>query len=430
MNKSKVWLKLRESFWFMPAVYSIITLFLIVLISLTDTFIASLLKEETLKKLMIEKDTAKKIYSTLVTAILTMTTLSFSVIMVVLTTYASQFSPRILQNFMQSKFTRHVLGVYCSGFISALLLLFFVDHSQPLMGPVIMVVIALINLAAFVYFIHHSSRFLQVNNLIDLLKSEGSLAIKQLYEKKQPFLQYHHWDEQALRSIKSQKYQMIKSQASGYIQTINWKGLVNWAKKHDLVIELHVEPGNYVPKKYDIMTIWGTDDVESNLHSYFVVGNERSDVQDFEFTIEKLEEIALRAISPSTNDPHTAVNSMNRLGILLTELGACYEDTPYLADQEDQLRVIHRPISFDEYLYKTFYEIRNYGQNDVSVLYGILNVLYKIAVVSQPKIKQKVWHFHYYIMEVIKWDELSELDKNHLQDVYHRLKASCQQVES
>ncbi len=34
------------------------------------------------------------------------------------------------------------------------------------------------------------------------------------------------------------------------------------------------------------------------------------------------------------------------------------------------------------------------------------------------------------MFQVIKWDELSELDKNHLQAVYHRLKISCQHVES
>lgn len=86
MNKSKVWLNVRDSFWFMPAVYSIITLVFVIFISLADTWIASFLREDTLEKVLIEKDTAKKIYSTLVTAILTMTTLSFSVIMVVLTT--------------------------------------------------------------------------------------------------------------------------------------------------------------------------------------------------------------------------------------------------------------------------------------------------------------------------------------------------------
>src|SRR5690625_2843320 len=106
MNRSKAWLNIRDSFWFMPAVYSVITLLIVIIISFADSWIVSLLKNTFLEDFIVEKDTARKLYSTLVTAILTMTTLSFSVIMVVLTTYATQFSPRILQNFMKSKLDR------------------------------------------------------------------------------------------------------------------------------------------------------------------------------------------------------------------------------------------------------------------------------------------------------------------------------------
>src|SRR5690625_1545831 len=106
MNRSKAWLNIRDSYWFMPAVYSVITLRIVIIISFADSWIVSLLKHTFLEDFIVEKDTARKLYSALVTAILTMTTLSFSVIMVGLTTYATQFSPRILQNFMKSKFTQ------------------------------------------------------------------------------------------------------------------------------------------------------------------------------------------------------------------------------------------------------------------------------------------------------------------------------------
>src|SRR5690625_6850361 len=85
MNRSKAWLNIRDSFWFMPAVYSVITLLIVIIISFADSWIVSLLKDTFLEDFIVEKDTARKLYSTLVTAILTMTTLSFSVIMVVLT---------------------------------------------------------------------------------------------------------------------------------------------------------------------------------------------------------------------------------------------------------------------------------------------------------------------------------------------------------
>src|SRR5699024_12273161 len=119
-----------------------------------DSWIVSLLKDTFLEDFIVEKDTARKLYSTLVTAILTMTTLSFSVIMVVLTTYATQFSPRILQNFMKSKFTQNVLGIYCSGFIYALLLIFLFDYSVLFIRHIMLYLLMILYLGVFVFFLH------------------------------------------------------------------------------------------------------------------------------------------------------------------------------------------------------------------------------------------------------------------------------------
>lgn len=430
MNRSKAWLNTRDSFWFMPAVYSVITFILVILISLTNTWIVSLLKDTFLEDFIVGKDTARKLYSTLVTAILTMTTLSFSVIMVVLTTYATEFSPRILQNFMKSKFTQHVLGIYCSGFIYALLLLVLVDYNEPFIGPIVMVILTLFTLGAFVYFIHHASRFLQINNIISLLKNEGSNAIEAIYNQDQSFIGYSEWEEKEILDLVTKEKTILKSKHSGYVQNINWEGIIAWAKKNNSVVELHVEAGSFIPKHLPYMTIMSDEKVEPKLHSYITIGNERSDIQDFEFTIQKLEEIALRAISSSTNDPHTVVNCMNRLGLLLTELGEVQKYSPYIADKNNQLRIVHQPTTFDEYLYKSFYEIRYYGQHDVSVMYNMINVLYKIAVVSEPIIKEKVWNFHFYVMEVIEWDKLSKLDRDYIEGAYNNLKSSCEEVRA
>src|SRR5699024_11795799 len=98
--------------------------------------------------------------------------------------------PRILQNFMKSKFTQHVLGIYCSGFIYALLLLFLIDYSEPFIGPIMMVLLALINLGSFVYFIHHVSCFFQINNLISLFKNIVSNAFVLIYYNDQSIIVY------------------------------------------------------------------------------------------------------------------------------------------------------------------------------------------------------------------------------------------------
>ncbi|MUV36929.1 hypothetical protein JNUCC1_00733 [Lentibacillus sp. JNUCC-1] len=427
VKNSKVWINVRESFWFLPAVYGLSAIMLVFLTNILDAWLVSSFKDNIPKQIITGKDTAKKLYATLVTAILTMTTISFSVIMVVLTTYASQFSPRVLQDFMKSRVTQHVLGIYCSGFLFALLLLLLIDYGKPLLGPASMVVIAILNLGAFVYFIHHTARWLQVNRLVGMIEEKGTKAIKEMTKEKQTYYEYSSWNKDEINQYRNQAKSVLTAKRSGYIQSINWSGMIECAKKHDVAVDLHVQVGSFITHDLPIMNVYATEQTEAveQLRSFLIVGKERTDVQDVEFTIQKIGEIALRAISPSTNDPHTAVNCINRIGGLLIELGDSQKETPYLADDQNNLRVIHKTKSFEEYLYKSFYQIRHYGQNDISVIYGILEVLYKIARSSDPVIKDKIWSFHFYILDVVDWNHLSNLDREHLNEIYIKLKECC-----
>ncbi|WP_279401427.1 DUF2254 family protein [Piscibacillus salipiscarius] len=137
MNKGKLWINVRDSFWFLPAIYSILSLLAVAIISLMDQWVLSAIKNDIPTIFLTEKSVTQTIYGSMVTAILTMTTISFSTIMVVLSTYSTQFSPRTLQDFMKSRVTQHVLGVFSFGFIFSLVNLFLVgkDPSSALFSP-------------------------------------------------------------------------------------------------------------------------------------------------------------------------------------------------------------------------------------------------------------------------------------------------------
>src|SRR5699024_10015275 len=121
--------------------------------------------------------------------------------------------------------------------------------------------------------------------------------------------------------------------------------------------------------------------------------------------LQKLVEIALRAISPAINDPHTAINCINRIGTTLSELSNDYKEVYYLADHDENLRILQYPKTFEDYLYKSFYQLIHFAQEDVSIYYSLIEVLYyyslievlyKLALISKPDIKQRVWNFHYF----------------------------------
>ncbi|MFD2045396.1 DUF2254 domain-containing protein [Ornithinibacillus salinisoli] len=431
MDRTKVWmLRIRDSFWFTPTLYSIIALILVVVFHYLDEWLLADRKNQLPDILLISDDIARGLYTSLVTAILTMTTISFSVIMVVLTTYSSQFSPRTLQDFMQSKMTHHVLGVFCFGFIFALINLVLMGTHETIIGPILMVFISIVCLAFFIYFIHHAAKWLQVSSLIEFIHFDSSRVIKHRFDKKD-FGEFPFWDEAEIKRIKKQSQYHLLADSAGYIQKIEWNALVKWAKDNDCVIELRQQIGAYVTKNLPILCIYSVYHSEdfNSVKKFIIIGNERTDLEDIEFNIQKLVEIAVKAVSPSINDPDTAIDCINRIGSVLTDLGNGFREIPFLTDNKNDLRLMKQPKSYEDYLYKSFYQILFYGKTDVSICYSLLEVLYKMALTSDKVMKRKIWAFHYYIIHTIDWDCLQDLDRQHLESIYRQLKEVCSKAK-
>lgn len=432
MNRIKIWIDTRDSFWFVPLLYSTGAILLVFFVNLTDNWLANYFSQHLSNIFFTEETVAVWLYGSLVTAILTMTTISFSTIMVVLTTYSAQFSPRTLQDFMRSKVTHHVLGIDCFGFIFALLNLVLVDKQPLVTGPILMGMTAIVNLAFFVYFIHYSARWIQVNNLAVKIRRDSSKVIHQAY-KKEEYNEYETWDQKEIQLLNEQPKTIVQAPVSGYVQYIAHNRLIKWARHHDAVLDMKIQMGDYVPKGFPIFLIYEekTDlyRSEHEIRDKIVIGNERTDIADVEFMLQKLVEIALRAISPAINDPHTAINCINRIGTTLGELGSNYKEICYLADKKGELRIMQYPKKYEDYLYKSFYQLVHFAQGDVSIYYSLIDVLYKLALISDISIKRKVWNFHYFIIDAIDWDRLSQLNYEYLLQAYKNLTYACEVSE-
>lgn len=435
-NSKKAKVNIRDSFWFLPTIYGIISFFAVAIVTFADQALLPMISKAIPHLFLTNQDIAKSLYSALITAILTMTTISFSTIMVVLTTYTTQFSPRTLQNFMQSRVTQHVLGVYSFGFIFTLLNLILLteDKKQALASPFFTVVVSIVCLAFFILFIHHSARFVQVNNLIGEIRKSTSAIIDKTFSKKS-HLDASEWNETDISQLKGGKGQYVFASRSGYIQHVQVKELVHWAKENYLMLEAHFFIGDYVQKGMPLFTYWGqkgeVDCDTSQCNDFLLIGNERTDLQDIEFSIQKLVEIAVKAISPGINDPHTAVNCINRIGSILAELGDQYKEIRYYADDDEHLRLIMEPTHYSDYLYKSFYQIRIYGKHDISVMNAVLDALYRVAVVNKKPVKKEVWKFAEYMRSAIDEDALAELDYYYYKQLVDKLAIACDQyIES
>lgn len=112
------------------------------------------------------------------------------------------------------------------------------------------------------------------------------------------------------------------------------------------------------------------NDVEARLGVWCSQGiclsKKRNGDYDVTLGIQELSDIAVRALSPGVNDPHTAVQCMDVLSSLLAELARMDLDVPNARDADGHLRLCAPRRSF-AYLTSMLDAIRRYGASDLGV---------------------------------------------------------------
>lgn len=181
-NKFK---RIRSSFWFIPTFYGVGAFLAAIITLIIDRTIIQGSAMVLPYFFFASYETSVTILSTLVSSMLTMTTITFSTIMVVLTTYLSNFSPRTLQNFITDRITKRVLGIFVGGIIYFIILLLLIEQSSQedvvYLAPVFAVIYAIVCVAYFVFFIHHVSNWILVGNLIQHITTNTLTTIDRTF---------------------------------------------------------------------------------------------------------------------------------------------------------------------------------------------------------------------------------------------------------
>ncbi|MCM3612352.1 DUF2254 domain-containing protein [Planococcus sp. MERTA32b] len=410
MKNFTFWIK--EKLWVTPAVYSIFAVALSIIFFYIDLYLIGSFSEYIPSILLTNVDLAKTIMGNLSGALLTMTTFTFSTILVVLTMYSSQFSPRTLKNFVHDRLTWRVLGVFLGGFIyNTLSLLFMRAHlySHDVISTFIGILIAFFCLATFAYFIHHISTTVQVGKLVIDLVGDTERVIgkfEDLWEKCTDVGTI--WRPDGIK-------QSFSTGKAGFIGYIYFNKLLEFAEKNDLEIEILAGIGDYVHENKSIVNIYAKGSEKFPVNDYLVVGDERTSEQDIEFALQKLVEISLRAISPGINDPNTANDIVIRLGNLLGKIGSLKTDEVVLIDRDGNGRILYPYPDFKEILYKVYYQFAFYGKEDISVL-GALSDSLIITAESVPEEHYgDLWDIQLYVLEGVDTKNLKSMDRLFLQ---------------
>lgn len=220
MNGSKLLFAIRTSFWYIPSKYGVIAGLFAFLSIYIDAYLMNIeiIYHIVPGILLSDIGLARTILSSISASLLTMTTITFSTILVVLTTFLSEYSPRTLQNFITDNSTQRVMGIFVGGFIYSILLLLFLRETEAgsrFIVPSFAVLFAIICLLVFIYFIHHVSRWMQVSNLIHSITMNLMEKIeKEYFDLKEVHADppWEDWESEELK-LKDPKQVFFEKQA-------------------------------------------------------------------------------------------------------------------------------------------------------------------------------------------------------------------------
>jgi uncharacterized membrane protein len=330
---------------------------------------------------------AREVLSAIASSMITVAGVAFSVTIVALTLASQQFGPRLLRNFMRDRGNQVVLGTFIATFTYSLIVLRTIrsDEAQfvPHISVTVGIALALASLGVLIYFIHHAAVSIQAREVIAMVAADLTEGINRLF----PDTLGHpeSVSEQDLRPEDARRFEreaMIPCAQTGYLQSIDTDRLMAVAAENDLIFLLPCRPGDFMIEGSKLMQVKPRPDerIFGKIHTCFIVGDERTHLQDIQFTIHQLVEIAVRALSPGINDPITAINCIDRLAAALCRLAQRSMPSAYRYDDHGQLRiVVARPVRFSEMADSAFDLIRQYARSSVAVTLRLLEAITLVA---------------------------------------------------
>jgi uncharacterized membrane protein len=336
---------------------------------------------------------AQTILATIASSIMTVVSIVFAILLMTLTLASMQFSPRIIVSFSKDRVTQWTLGIFLGTFSYCMAALPAARSVPHPFAPVVTVMGAmLLGLACvglLLFFIHHISRAISVNNILDRIALETETMIDET-------MPWPHRTDRAETDDPRRGYTWetaIVSRESGYIRFLDTKRLVELAKSYRVKIDVLRRVGHFVPAGVPLMMLSKGDRLGPEMHSEilgaFDLGPTRTLQQDVEFGILQIVDIALKAISPAVNDPTTAIGSVDQLSRILIRIASRETPGAMFYDPPGVFRVHVPRIGFERYLDSAFEQIRMYSRSDVAVSLRLMRAITDIAVTAtDPSLRQ------------------------------------------
>jgi uncharacterized membrane protein len=325
---------------------------------------------------------ARDVLTAIAGTMVTVMALVLGLSVVALQTSSTQFSPRLLRNFLRDRQNQLVLSVFMGTFCYSAAGLYTVGVGDdperfPRLAVSGSILFLFASLAAVVFYADHVSHAIQVDSIMQRVEVESLAVVSRLHE-----------DVDLVPPEAPPWAITIPARSSGYVVTAHPQLLVPLATRCGVSIALSKRVGEHVVQGVPLARIWtpGPDDPQPDaslfahaLDDAVGIGFERTRQQDAAMGIRQLVDTACKALSPAVNDPYTAVQAVDHMAVIFVAMARHHLGARVVWAGDHVVVVPSR--RFGEYLQTMCGLVRRYGAGEPTVNLALLRLLDTCATV-------------------------------------------------
>ncbi len=326
-----------------------------------------------------DPSTARSIISSIAAGIISLTVFSFSMVMIVLNQTASQMSNRILDKLIGSRFQQIVLGIYVGTIVYALFLLSTIRDVDsgvhiPALSTYLLIALTICDIFLFIYFLHYITQSVKYDVIIKRIFEETIDAMESFCND----------DDIEEEKISVPEKSSIVTMKSGIYEGFTKRTLLELCDRHTCRIAILHAPGTFLMKGIAVANLdcnLPQHEMEEFQRELYIHQSE-SIRGNFFYGMRQLTEVGVKALSPGINDPGTAIQVLRAL-FKLYEYKINHSSKINFRNDENEIRIVKKELTFEEIFEKTILPIWDYGKGDRMVRNEFQYLLTQMAILSR-----------------------------------------------
>ncbi|HVS37430.1 MAG TPA: DUF2254 domain-containing protein [Gemmataceae bacterium] len=349
---------LRNSLWFAPVVAMLAAVVLIRLLNWLET--------EMHWQGNHDPDSVRAVLGNLAGAMFTFIVFVCSSLLLVVQLASAQLTPRIIGVLFRERITKLTLSMFVFTFAFAISALIRIEDSVPLLTVEISVYCSAVCLGMFLYLIDRVSKMLRPSGALMAVTLQAHDVIDSVYPQrlgKAPSA-----PSETSAALLDSPARTVVNLKPGVVLAFDVQGLMALAARHNCIIELAPQVGNFAAPGDPLFRIYGDADWSvDSLRQFIALGAERTMEQDPAFALRVVVDIASKGLSPAINDPTTAVLVIDQVHHLLRHIGNRNLDNAQVRDATGRVRLVYRTPDWDDFVRLAVTEIRQFGATSIQI---------------------------------------------------------------